>query len=98
MKNLYIYLLFCFSMPIFAQKISTENLKNSIETKLKNVEGEFALAFKDLQTGKTLFINEKTSFHAASTMKTPVMIEVFMQAKAGKNFLMSLFMLTAIWK
>ena len=84
MKNLYIYLLFCFSMPIFAQKISTENLKNSIETKLKNVEGEFALAFKDLQTGKTLFINEKTSFHAASTMKTPVMIEVFMQAKAGK--------------
>ena len=71
-------------MPIFAQKISTENLKNSIETKLKNVEGEFALAFKDLQTGKTLFINEKTSFHAASTMKTPVMIEVFMQAKAGK--------------
>ncbi|WP_394990176.1 serine hydrolase [Emticicia sp.] len=84
MKNLYIYLLFCFSMPIFAQKISTENLKNSIETKLKNVEGEFGLAFKDLQTGKTLFINEKTKFHAASTMKTPVMIEVFMQAKAGK--------------
>ena len=71
-------------MPIFAQKQTSENLKIAIETKLKSVEGEFAVAFKDLQTGKTLFINEKVNFHAASTMKTPVMIEVFKQAKAGK--------------
>ena len=69
---------------IFAQKLSVENLKSVIESKLKTVEGEFAVAFKDLQTGKTLFINEKEDFHAASTMKTPVMIEVFKQAKAGK--------------
>lgn len=69
---------------VFAQKLSIENLKSVIESKLKTVEGEFAVAFKDLQTGKTLFINEKESFHAASTMKTPVMIEVFKQAKAGK--------------
>ena len=72
------------STSIFAQKSSIENLKIAIETKLKTVEGEFAVAFKDLQTGKTLFINEKTNFHAASTMKTPVMIEVFNQVKAGK--------------
>jgi beta-lactamase class A len=84
MKNLYFSLLFCISMPIFAQKPSIENLKSAIETKLKTVEGEFAVAFKDLQTGKTLYINEKSNFHAASTMKTPVMIEVFKQAKAGK--------------
>jgi len=69
---------------ILAQKLSIENLKLAIEAKLKTVEGEFAVAFKDLQTGKTLFINEKEDFHAASTMKTPVMIEVFKQAKAGK--------------
>ncbi len=71
-------------MPIFAQKQTSKNLKIAIESKLKSVEGEFAVAFKDLQTGKTLFINEKENFHAASTMKTPVMIEVFKQAKAGK--------------
>jgi beta-lactamase class A len=69
---------------IFAQKLAIENLKSAIEAKLKTVEGQFAVAFKDLQTGKTLFINEKENFHAASTIKTPVMIEVFKQAKAGK--------------
>lgn len=71
-------------MSVFAQKPTPENLKMKIEEQLKNVEGVFAVAFKDLQTGKTLFINEKENFHAASTMKTPVMIEVFKQAKAGK--------------
>lgn len=69
---------------ISAQKPSLESVKIAIEAKLKTVEGEFAVAFKDLQTGKKLFINEKENFHAASTMKTPVMIEVFKQAKAGK--------------
>lgn len=71
-------------LDISAQKPSLESTKTAIETKLKTVEGEFAVAFKDLQTGKILFINEKENFHAASTMKTPVMIEVFKQAKAGK--------------
>lgn len=67
-----------------AQTSSSEKLKNDIQAKLNTVEGEFAVAFKDLQTGQTLFINEKDNFHAASTMKTPVMIEVFKQARAGK--------------
>ncbi len=71
-------------LDISAQKPTLESIKSAIEAKLKTVEGEFAVAFKDLQTGKTLFINEKENFHAASTMKTPVMIEVYKQAKAGK--------------
>jgi len=71
-------------LDISAQKPTLESTKSAIEAKLKTVEGEFAVAFKDLQTGKTLFINEKENFHAASTMKTPVMIEVYKQAKAGK--------------
>lgn len=71
-------------MDISAQRASLESTKTAIEAKLKTVEGEFAVAFKDLQTGKTLFINEKENFHAASTMKTPVMIEVYKQAKAEK--------------
>jgi beta-lactamase class A len=85
MKKLFFTLIFSIMLnDILAQKLSIENLKLAIEAKLKTVEGEFAVAFKDLQTGKTLFINEKEDFHAASTMKTPVMIEVFKQAKAGK--------------
>lgn len=72
------------SISAFAQKKSTEELKKQIQERLSKVDGEFAVAFKDLQSGNTLYINEKTNFHAASTMKTPVMIEVFKQAKAGK--------------
>lgn len=85
MKN--VFFIFIFSamlLDISAQKPTLESTKTAIEAKLKTVEGEFAVTFKDLQTGKTLFINEKENFHAASTMKTPVMIEVFKQAKAGK--------------
>ena len=43
-----------------------------------------AVAYYDLATGKELLINPDVSFHAASTMKVPVMMEVFRQAAAGK--------------
>ncbi|WP_229239402.1 serine hydrolase [Emticicia agri] len=86
MKNTYFITLFLFgiTMQSLSQTGSSEKLKDAIQAKLATVEGEFAIAFKDLQTGQTLFINEKDNFHAASTMKTPVMIEVFKQARAGK--------------
>src|SRR5579872_4717429 len=42
-------------------------------------QATFALAFQDMQTGEQFFINEHQSFHAASTMKTPVLIETFRQ-------------------
>ncbi len=87
MKKYFILLWFLvFFAPTFAQERphSLEMLKQQIEARLSQVEGEFAVAFKDLKTGATLYLNEKTSFHAASTMKTPVMIEVFRQAKMGK--------------
>jgi len=60
-----------------------ENLKEKIIERLTNVEGSFAVAFKNLETDESLLINEKETFHAASTMKTPVMIEVFKQAEKG---------------
>lgn len=66
-----------------SSKTPLAQLKEDINNELSKVEGEFGIAFKDLTTGETLFINEKEVFHAASTMKTPVMIEVFKQAQAG---------------
>ena len=47
-------------------------------------DATIAIAFEDLKTGEKIFINEKEQMHAASTMKTPVMIEVFKQATEGK--------------
>jgi beta-lactamase class A len=62
-----------------------ETLKQQIEQQLATSKGEFAVAFKNLDSpSDTLFINAKTIFHAASTMKTPLMLEVFKQAGEGK--------------
>jgi beta-lactamase class A len=65
-------------------KISIEDLKEQIAEKIRLQPGDFAVAFSDLQTGEDLFIHEHEPFHAASTMKTPVMIELYKQANAGK--------------
>ncbi|HVF89162.1 MAG TPA: serine hydrolase, partial [Blastocatellia bacterium] len=43
-----------------------------------------AVAFFDTANGETFFIKPDESFHAASTMKLPVMMEVFRQARGGK--------------
>ena len=59
-------------------------LRQKIETELAKQTGVFAVAFKDLTTGKELLIREREVFHAASTMKTPVMIEVYKQQAQGK--------------
>ena len=45
---------------------------------------EVALAVHDLQTGRRILINENLTFHAASTMKVPVMMEVFRRARSGE--------------
>jgi len=66
------------------QKQSAGELKAHIIQKLEAQEGTFAVAFKDLTTGEEIFINEHELFHAASTMKTPVMVEVYKQAAEGK--------------
>ncbi len=62
--------------------------KASLETILKDHmakgQGIFALSYLHLDTGEEIHINEKERFHAASTMKTPVLIELYKQAAEGK--------------
>jgi beta-lactamase class A len=43
-----------------------------------------AVAFRDLGTGRELMLNPGVSFHAASTMKVPVMLELYREAEAGE--------------
>ncbi len=78
-------------LALFAscQTSSTEaplsKLNHEINVLFEETAGDFALAFRLLNdTTQTLLINERESFHAASTMKTPVMIEVFKQAEEGE--------------
>ena len=63
---------------------SIGNLETSIKQILEATEGDFALAFLDLSNpSNELMINVDEEFHAASTMKTPVMIELYKQAAQG---------------
>ena len=66
------------------QRIAMRSLKDNIHQELSKQEGTFAVAFKDLSNGKELLINDTITFHAASTMKTPVLVEVYKQAAEGK--------------
>jgi beta-lactamase class A len=61
-----------------------ETLVTAINELTSSVQGDFGIAYINLQNPKdTLFINADEMFHAASTMKTPVMIEAYKQALAG---------------
>ncbi len=64
--------------------MTLHKLQSGIEKEISGKKGTFAVAFKDLQTGKEIKINDEIVYHAASTMKTPVMIEVYKQAAEGK--------------
>lgn len=87
MPNRIFVFLIIITCPLYmvAQKSSLpEQLRKDISDTLATQQGLFAVACRDLSSGKTLLINEHESFHAASTMKTPVMIEVYKQAAKGK--------------
>ena len=63
----------------YGQKLDV--VRRDIESIVKPVQGTFAVAFESLDGKGQLLLNEKVMFHAASTMKTPVMIEVYRQSK-----------------
>lgn len=70
---------------ISCQKSPSAQLEENIQAEFAKSPGTFALAFQDLSdTSRTLLINAKEEFHAASTMKTPVLLEVYKQAAAGR--------------
>lgn len=65
--------------------LDTTALNSRIKKELARFpEGHFAYAFLDITTGEQLLYNEKEQFHAASTMKTPVLVEAFRQADQRK--------------
>src|SRR5215470_5184512 len=60
---------------------SLDNAKSEVEKLIAASGAELVgVAVYDPETKQTLLINERASFHAASTMKLPVMMEVFRRA------------------
>lgn len=66
-------------------KIDTAQMRKEILAEFaKQPTGTFAVAFKDISTGEIFLMNAHESFHAASTMKTAILIETFKQATGHK--------------
>jgi beta-lactamase class A len=60
------------------------SLRDQVQAVIDTVDGTMAVAYINLQdSSDTLFINADEMFHAASTMKTPVLIEAYKQVEAG---------------
>jgi len=68
---------------IFVNISLAQDLMEKVKKILTESKAEVAVAFYDFTTNKSILINENIVFHAASTMKTPVMLEVFRQAEQG---------------
>jgi beta-lactamase class A len=60
---------------------------NALENRLRQIitssGAEVAVAYRTLDGKAELFLDADKSFHAASTMKVPVMIELFREARGG---------------
>ena len=71
--------------PVSEQPHPLDALERKVRTALDSIEGNVAVAFRPLGApSKALLINGHALFHAASTMKTPVMIELYRQARDGR--------------
>lgn len=77
-----LFLFFLQGKIVMAQSLN--ELKVNIENRFTGIEGNYAVAFYNFEDGGKILINEKENFHAASTMKTPIMLEIFKQHEEGK--------------
>src|SRR5215471_9278096 len=67
-------------LPAFPEELE----KNILQIIANSGAETVSVVSYDLATGKELLINPDVSFHAASTMKVPVMMEIFRQTAVGK--------------
>lgn len=77
------------SVCLPASKACDVKAKSNLEVKIRGLIAAsgaeiVGVAFHNLGDGSELLIDAEKEFHAASTMKVPVMMEVFRQAREGK--------------
>jgi beta-lactamase class A len=82
MKHLLGLLLIAVPAAAAAQRLGS--LRVRIEARIAQVPAQVVgVYFRDLGSGDTLLVGGHTRFHAASTMKVPVMIQLFRDRDAG---------------
>ncbi len=71
--------------PAPGQSESWLDLRRAIEARVAQERpGEVSVSVVNLAGGARLGVNDTVTMHAASTMKVPVLIELFRQARAGR--------------
>jgi beta-lactamase class A len=68
---------------LLAQAQPTTTLDSRVKAAVADSGAEVAVAFRMLDGSRELLLDADKTFHAASTMKVPVMIELFRQASTG---------------
>ena len=78
-------LLLASAHPIASTQSARDEARTKIEALIKASGAEVAVAWRplDAKPGEELLLNVDERFHAASTMKVPVMIELFRQVDRG---------------
>jgi beta-lactamase class A len=61
----------------------SEPVRARLDALIRKSGADVAVAYETLDGGDALFIQGDVEYHAASTMKVPVLIELFRQARAG---------------
>jgi len=67
-----------------AEPTTEQRLLDVIRQSRQSGDEMVAVALHDLRTGRRILINERVTIHAASTMKIPVMMEVFELVARGR--------------
>ncbi|MBI3485077.1 MAG: serine hydrolase [Acidobacteria bacterium] len=91
LRALLLLAMFALAAPVFAQAPQVNPLAGDLKLKLakqlQQMAGEFdgviGIAVKDLGTGETFFANADTVFPQASSIKIPILLELFRQAQTG---------------
>jgi beta-lactamase class A len=63
---------------------SSRALRSRVESLIRNSGADVAVAYRTLDGREAMLIQPDVEYHAASTMKVPVLIELFRQARAGR--------------
>ena len=73
------------TVPEFTPALTS--LQLSLDSLVGAEQGDFGIVVLDVQTGRSAAVNETMVFHAASTMKVPVLYELYRQAVLGERAL-----------
>ena len=63
---------------------SVGELRSRVEALIRKSGADVAVAYRTLDGGEAMLIQPDVEFHAASTMKVAVLIELYRQARAGR--------------